>query len=252
METTGLLQGKIALVTGASRGIGAAIAAELASQGATVVINHRDSAVQAEAVVAQIVAAGGQAAAIQADVASFSEAQRLIKETVERFGRVDILVNNAGTTRDMLLLMMSEDDWDTVIRTNLKSAYNCSKAVLRPMFKQRSGRIINITSVSGLAGQAGQTNYSASKAGMIGFTKALAKEAGARGITVNAVAPGFVPTVLTDVLNEEQKKAIIAATPLGRFAQPNEIAYAVAFLAGERAAFITGQVLSVDGGLVMQ
>ena len=252
METTGLLQGKIALVTGASRGIGAAIAAELASQGATVVINHRDSAVQAEAVVAQIVAAGGQAAAIQADVASFSEAQRLIKETVERFGRVDILVNNAGTTRDMLLLMMSEDDWDTVIRTNLKSAYNCSKAVLRPMFKQRSGRIINITSVSGLAGQAGQTNYSASKAGMIGFTKALAKEAGARGITVNAVAPGFVPTVLTDILNEEQKKAIIAATPLGRFAQPNEIAYAVAFLAGERAAFITGQVLSVDGGLVMQ
>lgn len=252
METTGLLQGKIALVTGASRGIGAAIAAELASQGAAVVINHRDSAVQAEAVVAQIVAAGGQAAAIQADVASFSEAQRLIKETVERFGRVDILVNNAGTTRDMLLLMMSEDDWDTVIRTNLKSAYNCSKAVLRPMFKQRSGRIINITSVSGLAGQAGQTNYSASKAGMIGFTKALAKEAGARGITVNAVAPGFVPTVLTDILNEEQKKAIIAATPLGRFAQPNEIAYAVAFLAGERAAFITGQVLSVDGGLVMQ
>ncbi len=252
MENTGLLQGKIALVTGASRGIGAAIAVELASQGATVVINHRDSAVQAEAVAAQIVAAGGQAIAIQADVASLVEAQRLVKETVERFGRVDILVNNAGTTRDMLLLMMSEDDWDTVIRTNLKSAYNCSKAVLRPMFKQRSGRIINITSVSGLAGQAGQTNYSASKAGMIGFTKALAKEAGARGITVNAVAPGFVPTVLTDVLNEEQKKAIIAATPLGRFAEPNEIAYAVAFLAGERAAFITGQVLSVDGGLVMQ
>ena len=247
-----MLHGKIALVTGASRGIGAAIAAELASQGATVVINHRDSAAQAEAIAAQIVAAGGQAAVIQADVASLGEAQRLIKETVERFGRVDILVNNAGTTRDMLLLMMSEDDWDTVIRTNLKSAYNCSKAVLRPMFKQRSGRIINITSVSGLAGQAGQTNYSASKAGMIGFTKALAKEAGARGITVNAVAPGFVPTVLTDVLNEEQKKAIIAATPLGRFAEPNEIAYAVAFLAGERAAFITGQVLSVDGGLVMQ
>ena len=252
MENRGLLHGKIALVTGASRGIGAAIAAELASQGATVVINHRDSAAQAEAIAAQIVAAGGQAAVIQADVASLGEAQRLIKETVERFGRVDILVNNAGTTRDMLLLMMSEDDWDTVIRTNLKSAYNCSKAVLRPMFKQRSGRIINITSVSGLAGQAGQTNYSASKAGMIGFTKALAKEAGARGITVNAVAPGFVPTVLTDVLNEEQKKAIIAATPLGRFAEPNEIAYAVAFLAGERAAFITGQVLSVDGGLVMQ
>jgi len=247
-----MLQDKIAIVTGASRGIGAAIAVELASQGATVVVNHRASAAQAEAVVAQIVAAGGQATAIQADVSVFADAQRLIKETLEHFGRVDILVNNAGTTRDTLLMLMSEDAWDIVIQTNLKSAFNCSKAALRPMIKQRAGRIINITSVSGLAGQAGQTNYSASKAGMIGFTKALAREVGSRNITSNAVAPGFVPTVLTEGLTTEQKQAAIAMTPLGRFAKPEEIAYAVAFLASDRAAFITGQILSVDGGLVMQ
>jgi 3-oxoacyl-[acyl-carrier protein] reductase len=247
-----MLEGKIAIVTGGSRGIGAAIAKELTVQGASVVVNHRDSAAQADAVVNEIAAAQGRALAIQADVSVTSEAQRLVRETVEHFGRVDILVNNAGTTRDMLLLMMSEDDWDTVIRTNLKSAYNCAKAVLRPMVKQRYGRIVNITSVSGLAGLAGQTNYSASKAGIIGFTRALAKEVGPRSITVNAVAPGFVPTALTDVLTEEQRQTIISVTPLGRFGQPEEIAYAVAFLASDRAAFITGHVLSVDGGLVMQ
>ncbi|MCU0508033.1 MAG: 3-oxoacyl-[acyl-carrier-protein] reductase [Anaerolineae bacterium] len=247
-----MLEGKIAIVTGASRGIGAAIAIDLAAHGAAVVVNHRDSAAGADEVVKTICDAGGTAVALQADVSLLADAQRLVKETVDRFGRLDIVVNNAGTTRDMLLLMMSEDDWDVVLRTNLKSAYNCSKAALRPMFKQRYGRIINITSVSGLAGQAGQSNYSASKAGLIGFTKALAKEVGARNVTVNAVAPGFVPTVLTSALTEEQKNAAIALTPLGRFAKPEEIAYAVTFLASDRAGFITGQVLSVDGGLVMQ
>lgn len=247
-----MLEGKIAVVTGASRGIGAAIALDLAGNGATVVVNHRASGSGAEQAVAEIVGAGGTAIAIQADVSQLADAQRLIKETVDRFGRLDILVNNAGTTRDMLLLMMSEEDWDVVLRTNLKSAYNCCKAALRPMFKQRYGRIVNITSVAGLAGQAGQTNYAASKAGLIGFTKSLAKEVGPRNVTVNAVAPGFVPTALTDVLTPEQKNTAIAMTPLGRFAKPEEIAHAVTFLASDRAAFITGQVLSVDGGLVMQ
>lgn len=247
-----MLEEKIAIVTGASRGIGAAVAIDLAAHGAIVIVNHRDSAAGAAEIVRSIQDAGGRAEAIQADVSLLAEAQRLVKETVDRFGRLDVLVNNAGTTRDMLLMMMSEDDWDVVLRTNLKSAYNCSKAALRPMFKQRYGRIINITSVSGLAGQAGQTNYSASKAGLIGFTKSLAKEVGPRNVTVNAVAPGFVPTALTSVLTDEQKHAAIAVTPLGRFAKPEEIAYAVTFLASDRAAFITGQVLSVDGGLVMQ
>ncbi len=247
-----MLKGKIAIVTGASRGIGAAIAIDLAAHGAVVVVNHRDSVAGADEVVHSIADSGGRAVAIQADVSLLADAQRLVKATVDRYARLDILVNNAGTTRDMLLMMMSEDDWDVVLRTNLKSAYNCSKAALRPMFKQRYGRIINITSVSGLAGQAGQTNYSASKAGLIGFTKSLAKEVGPRSVTVNAVAPGFVPTALTSVLTDEQKNAAIAVTPLGRFAKPEEIAYAVTFLASDRAAFITGQVLSVDGGLVMQ
>ena len=247
-----MLQGKIAVVTGGSRGIGAAIAKELAAQGATVVVNHRDSAGQAEGVVAAICADGGVAVAVQADVSQAEGAQALIKETLNRFGRLDILVNNAGTTHDTLLLMMSEADWDSVLNTNLKSAYHCTKAALRPMMRQKSGRIINITSVSGLAGQAGQANYSASKAGLIGFTKAVAREVAPRTITVNAVAPGFVPTALTDVLTDEQKQRLLAGTPLGRFGKPEEIAYAVAFLASERAGFITGHVLSVDGGLVMQ
>jgi 3-oxoacyl-[acyl-carrier protein] reductase len=246
------LSGKVAVVTGASRGIGAGIAQRLAAQGAQVVVNHRASAEGAEAVAARIRAAGGEALVIQADVSQSTEAQRLIKETIDALGGLHILVNNAGTTRDMLIMMLSEDDWDSVIRTNLSSTFYCSKAAVRHMMRKRYGRIINIASVVGLAGQAGQTNYAASKAGIIGFTKSLAKEVGSRGITVNVVAPGFVPTALTDVLTEEQRTLAIQMTPLGRLGNLEDVANAVAFLASDEAGFITGQVLSVDGGLVMQ
>jgi 3-oxoacyl-[acyl-carrier protein] reductase len=246
------LSNKVAVVTGSSRGIGAAIAAVLAAQGARVVVNHRSSAAGAEAVVAAIKQAGGEAIVVQADVSQFEEAERLIKATIDTYGQIDILVNNAGTTRDMLIMKMKPEDWELVLRTNLFSAYNCSKAVTRPMMKQRGGRIINITSVVGLAGQAGQTNYAASKAGMIGFTKALAKELGSRNITVNAIAPGFIPTALTEVLPGEMIQATIENTPLGRLGTVEDVANAVLFLASDEAAFITGQVLTVDGGLVMQ
>ena len=246
------LQDKIAVVTGASRGIGRGIAQRLAAEGVTVIINYHHSAEAAAEVVAEIEAAGGQAVAMQADVSQFAEAQALIKQVKKQFGRIDILVNNAGTTRDNLILLMKEAEWDTVIETNLKSVYNCSKAAVRFMIKQRSGRIINITSVVGLSGQAGQTNYAASKAGIIGFTKSLAKEVGSRHVTVNAVAPGFVLTALTEVLPEEMQAQIIAATPLGRMGNAEDIAGTVAFLASDDASFITGQVISVDGGLVMQ
>lgn len=246
------LEGKIAVVTGATRGIGRAIAERLAAEGAQVVVNYRASAEQAEEVVASIRESGGEAIAIQADVSDFDQAHALIRATQKQFGRVDILVNNAGTTRDTLLMLMKEADWDLVLDTNLKSVFNCCKAVTRGMVRQRSGRIINITSVAGLAGNPGQTNYAASKAGIVGFTKSLAKEVGSRSITVNAIAPGFVPTVLTDVLPDELKQAAIEHTPLGRFGEPEEIAAAVAFFASDEAGFITGQVLSVDGGLAMQ
>ncbi len=246
------LTGKVAIITGSSRGIGAAIAIVLARQGAKVVINHRNSAESAEAVRQTIVDLGGEAAVIQADVSQFDDAQHLIKQTINTFGQIDILVNNAGTTRDKLIMMMKEDDWDTVIRTNLTSAYNCAKAAVRPMMKKRTGRIITITSVVGLAGQAGQSNYAASKAGLIGFTKSLAKEVGSRNITVNAIAPGFVPTALTNVLPQDMVDEAVQNTPLGRLGEPEDIAYAVAFLASDEASFITGQVLSVDGGLIMQ
>ncbi len=252
MGTTeiGPLQGKVALVTGASRGIGRAVALELARQGAAVVVNHRASGNQAAEVVNAIIAMGGEALAVAADVSVFDQAQLLVTKTIEAFGSVDILVNNAGTTRDMLLMQMKETDWDSVMQTNLKGVFNCCKAVIRPMLRaRRGGRIINVSSVSGLVGQVGQTNYSASKAGVFGLTYALAREVGSRQITVNAVAPGYVPTALTEELASQVKEAIIQATPLGRFGRPEEIAHAVAFLASDKAEYITGITLRVDGGL---
>ena len=246
------LTGKSAIVTGASRGIGSAIAIDLAARGALVVVNYNSSAASAQEVVAAITSAGGKAIAIKGDVSKLDEANALVKAAIDAYGRLDILVNNAGTTRDTLLMTMKEDDWNTVMDTDLKSVFNCSKAASRPMIRQRSGRIINISSVVGLSGQAGQSNYAAAKAGVIGFTKSLAREVGSRSITVNAVAPGFIPTALTNVLTNEQKEATLKMTPLGRFGKPEEVAYAVSFLASDEAAFITGVVLTVDGGLVMQ
>ncbi|MBI1293348.1 3-oxoacyl-[acyl-carrier-protein] reductase [bacterium] len=244
--------GKVALVTGSSSGIGAAIAKELATQGATVAIHYRGNQDGADQVAAQIREAGGTCRLFKADVSDLESAQTLVKEVEESLGVIGILVNNAGTTADTLLLSMKPEDWERVIQTNLNSVFYVTKAALRKMLRARWGRIINITSVVGIAGQAGQTNYAASKAGIIGFTKSLAKEVGSRNITVNAVAPGFVPTALTDVLTEEQRAQTIAATPVGRLGEPEEIAWAVAFLASERSGFITGHVLTVDGGLVMQ
>jgi 3-oxoacyl-[acyl-carrier protein] reductase len=246
-----LLEGKVAVVTGASRGIGRAIALELANRGAQVVVNYNRSADAATAVVAAIEADGGQAMAVQADVSDFSQARVLIQAAVKAYGRLDVLVNNAGVTRDQLILMMKEEDWDTVVRVNLKSMFNTCKAAARVMLRQRYGRIVNISSVSGIAGQGGQTNYSAAKAGVIGFTKSLAKELGSRHVTVNAVAPGLIPTDLTADLAEELCQRAIDLTPLGRLGRAEEVAYAVAFLASDEAAFITGAVLPVDGGLVM-
>jgi 3-oxoacyl-[acyl-carrier protein] reductase len=246
------LEGKIAVVTGGARGIGRGIALELAKRGAKVVVNYHANADAANDVVATIKQTGSDAIAVPADVSRFDEAQKLIKAATDFGGRLDILINNAGTTRDMLLAMMPESDWDVVISTNLKSAYNCSKAAIRPMMRQKYGRIINITSVAGLAGNGGQTNYSASKAGLIGFTKSLAKEIGGRNITVNAVAPGFVPTDLTNEILKTVAADAIKATPLGRLGTVEDVAKAVAFLASDDASFITGHILSVDGGMVMQ
>ncbi|MBK8047918.1 MAG: 3-oxoacyl-[acyl-carrier-protein] reductase [Anaerolineales bacterium] len=245
------LTGKVALVTGSGSGIGAAIAKELAAAGAKVAVHYRGNAAGAEAVVAQIREQGGTAALFKADVSDTEQAVQLVKAVQTELGGLDILVNNAGTTRDTLLMTMKEEEWDVVIDTNLKSVYAMSKAAMRGMLRQKWGRIINITSVVGISGQAGQANYAASKAGIIGFTKSLAREIASRNITVNAVAPGFVPTQLTDVLTEEQRAGILANTPVGRMGAPEEIAWAVLFLAADRSAFITGHVLSVDGGLVM-
>ena len=242
---------RVALVTGSGSGIGAAIARELAAGGAKVAVHYRGNAEGAQAVMTQITEAGGVCRIFQADVSAADQATALVKQVQSELGGLDILVNNAGTTRDTLLMTMKEDDWDVVINTNLRSVYTVSKAAIRGMVRQKWGRIINITSVVGMSGQAGQANYAASKAGIVGFTKSLAREVASRNITVNAVAPGFIPTALTDILTEEQKSAILANTPVGRMGTPEEVAWAVAFLATERAGFITGHVLSVDGGLVM-
>ena len=245
-----LLEGKIAVVTGASRGIGRAIAETLAAEGATVVVNYQSNAEAAEAVVSAITAAGGRAVAIRADVSDTAAAEGLIKAAIDAFGHIDIVVNNAGTTRDTLLLSMKEEQWDVVLSTNLKSVFNVCKAAARPMLRRKQGgRIINISSVSGIVGQPGQTNYAASKAGIIGFSKSLAKELGTRGITVNVVAPGFVLTDLTAGLSDELVQQTLGYIPLGRWGQAQEIAHAVAFLASDRASYITGEVLRVDGGI---
>lgn len=242
---------KVAVVTGGSRGIGRAIALRLAEGGATVVVNyHRNEAAAAE-VVDQIKANGGDALAVQADVSQVADAQALMAAAKKAFGSIDILVNNAGTTRDTLIMRMSEEDWDIVIDTNLKGTFNCIKAASRQMMRQRSGRIVNITSVAGLAGNAGQANYASAKAGIIGLTKTIAKELGSRGVTCNAVAPGFVYTDLTSSLPEELIQLAVDRTPLGRTGTPEDTAAAVAFLVSDDASFITGQTLAVDGGLAI-
>ncbi|MBN2007686.1 MAG: 3-oxoacyl-[acyl-carrier-protein] reductase [Anaerolineae bacterium] len=245
------LKGKVALVTGGSRGIGRAVALALANSGADVVVNYQRNADAAYAVTAEIEALGQRALAAQADVGDLGQAATLVDATVSGMGRLDILVNNAGITRDNLLMRMQEEDWDEVLRINLKGAFNTTKAAVRTMVRQRTGRIINIGSVSGLMGQVGQASYAASKAGLVGLTKSLARELGGRGITANVVAPGFIPTDINVTLDETWREKLRALIPLGRFGLAEEVAHAVVFLASDEAAYITGVVLSVDGGLSM-
>jgi len=242
---------RTALVTGGSRGIGRAIAEAFAKHGASVAVNFRSSGDEAKEVVSAILDAGGTAIAVQGDVSNSDEAENVVKQVTEEFGKLDILVNNAGITRDGLIMRMSEDDWDAVLTTNLKGTFNCSKAVIKNMMRQRYGRIINISSVSGVAGNAGQTNYAASKAGIIGFTKSLAREVATRGITANVIAPGFIETEMSTSLDESIQQATLATIPMGRWGQPADVAELASFLASEEAGYITGQVINVDGGMVM-
>jgi 3-oxoacyl-[acyl-carrier protein] reductase len=246
-----MLKGKTAIVTGAARGIGRSIALKLAKLGANVVINYRSSSDSAKQLINEIEKDGGSAFAVKADISNYNEADILIKETVKHFGTVDILVNNAGITKDSLILRMKEEDFDNVINTNLKGTFNCVKHVTPIMLKQKSGKIINISSVIGIVGNAGQVNYAAAKAGIIGLTKATAKELASRGITVNAVAPGFIKSDMTDILSDKVKDGILNTIPLKRLGTTEDVANITAFLASPEADYVTGQVINVDGGMVM-
>jgi len=245
------LAGKSALVTGASRGIGRAIALKLSSLGAKIAINFAGNLAKAQEVKDAIESSGGEAILVQGNVADFETVQSIVKTVTENFGTIDILVNNAGITRDNLLIKMSETDFDEVTATNLKGVFNCTKAVARLMMKQRGGRIVNLSSVVGIIGNAGQANYAAAKAGIIGFTKSVAKELAARNITVNAIAPGFIATDMTDVLSDKAKEELMKGIPAGRIGAAEDVANLAAFLVSDEAAYITGQVISVDGGMAM-
>ncbi len=246
-----MLKGKCAVITGASRGIGKAIAIKFAKQGANIVINYRNNEEEALKVKEELDSLGSDTLIVKADISDIKEAEHLIKEAKNQFGKIDILVNNAGITKDNLLIRMKEEDFDSVIKVNLKGAFNCLKAVTPIMLKQKSGKIVNMSSVVGVVGNPGQINYCASKAGLIGMTKSLAREIGSRGITVNAIAPGFIDTDMTRVLNEDQKKNILLQVPLNRFGSVEDIANTALFLSSDSSNYITGQVIHVDGGMAM-
>jgi len=247
------LEGKVALITGSSRGIGATTALRLAEEGADIIINYPFEGEKNNAadVVASVEKIGRKALMIEADISKFDQADTLVKESLEEFGKIDILVNNAGITRDNLLLRLKEEDWDAVMNVNLKGVFNCTKAVLRSMMKQRVGKIINLASVVGVMGNAGQANYSASKAGVIGFTKSVAKEVSSRGITANAVAPGFIESHMTKNLSETVKEQMLSSIPLNKFGKQEDVANLICFLASSESDYINGQVINVDGGMVM-